>query len=345
MTPPGKIPTSGNRTPDLPLSRRTPQPLGQRGGQFYELSRSVRSGRSKVLPHLTTVCRRRANQFKRRPQIAWAPGWVATEVPSAKSLVWFGQCEVTGMIWSVRSHWYDLVSAKSLVWFGRCEITGMIWSVRSHWYDLVSAKSLVWFGQCEVTGMIWSVRSQWYDLVSAKSLVWFGQCEVTGMIWSVRSHWYDLVGAKSLVWFGRCEVTGMIWSVWSHWYDLVGIWTSASLHLRLTPWPPSCWRGVGVTPGKHTPPTALCGNRLVGPVVKASASRAADPRFDSRLRHGDFSWSSHASDLNIGTPVATLSGAWRYRVGAGTGRPGVSILGLGEMESWIYKILSQCGST
>ena len=29
---------------------------------------------------------------------------------------------------------------------------------------------------------------------------------------------------------------------------------------------------------------------------------------------------------NICTPVATLPGAWRYRVSAGTGRPGVSIL-------------------
>ena len=33
--------------------------------------------------------------------------------------------------------------------------------------------------------------------------------------------------------------------------------------------------------------------------------------------------------------MATLPGAWRYRVSAGTGWPGVSILGLGEMESWI----------
>ena len=39
-----------------------------------------------------------------------------------------------------------------------------------------------------------------------------------------------------------------------------------------------------------------------------------------------FSGSSHTSDLNIGTPVATLPGAWRYRVSTGTGRPGVSIL-------------------
>ena len=66
-------------------------------------------------------------------------------------------------------------------------------------------------------------------------------------------------------------------------------------------------------------------DRLGGQVVKASASRAEDPGFESRLRR-DFSGSIHTSDLNIGTPVATLPGAWRYRVSAGTGRPGVSIL-------------------
>ena len=41
---------------------------------------------------------------------------------------------------------------------------------------------------------------------------------------------------------------------------------------------------------------------------------------------GIFSGSSHTCDLNIGTPVATLPGAWRYRVSTGTGRPGVNIL-------------------
>ena len=65
--------------------------------------------------------------------------------------------------------------------------------------------------------------------------------------------------------------------------------------------------------------------RLVCPVVKVYASRAEDPRFESRLCR-DFSGSSHTSDLKIDTPVATLPGAWRYRVSAGTGRPGVSIL-------------------
>ena len=61
-------------------------------------------------------------------------------------------------------------------------------------------------------------------------------------------------------------------------------------------------------------------DRLVGRVVKASASRAEDPGFKSRWRR-DFSGSSHTSDLNIGTPVATLPGVWRYWVSAGTGRP------------------------
>ena len=66
-------------------------------------------------------------------------------------------------------------------------------------------------------------------------------------------------------------------------------------------------------------------DRLGGLVVKASASGAEDPGFKSRLRR-DFSGSSHTSDLKLGTPVATLPGAWRYRVSTGTGRPGVSIL-------------------
>ena len=64
---------------------------------------------------------------------------------------------------------------------------------------------------------------------------------------------------------------------------------------------------------------------LVGQVVKASAPKAEGPEFESLLRR-DFSGSSHTSDLKLGTPVSTLPGAWRFRVSAGTGRPGVSIL-------------------
>ena len=65
---------------------------------------------------------------------------------------------------------------------------------------------------------------------------------------------------------------------------------------------------------------------LVGLVVKASTLRAADLGFASRMYLGDFSMLSHTSDLKIGTPVATVPGAWRSRLSAGTGCPGVSIL-------------------
>ena len=66
-------------------------------------------------------------------------------------------------------------------------------------------------------------------------------------------------------------------------------------------------------------------HRLVGQVDKVSASKAEGPEFVSHLRW-DFSGSNPTSDFKIGTPVATLPGAWRYGVSAGTGRPGVSIL-------------------
>ena len=59
-------------------------------------------------------------------------------------------------------------------------------------------------------------------------------------------------------------------------------------------------------------------DRLCDLVVKASASRTADPGFDPGP--------THTSDLKLRTAVATLPGAWRYRVSAGTGGPGVGIL-------------------
>ena len=70
------------------------------------------------------------------------------------------------------------------------------------------------------------------------------------------------------------------------------------------------------------------------PSGKVSASRVEGSEFESRLCR-IFSGLSHTSDLNIGTPVTTLPGAWHYRVSTGTGQPGVSILWLGEMESLI----------
>ena len=68
----------------------------------------------------------------------------------------------------------------------------------------------------------------------------------------------------------------------------------------------------------------FCGHhRLVG--QEAPASRAEDPgvRFPLPLR--GFSGSSHTSGLKFGTPVATLPGAWRCSVSAGTGRPGTGV--------------------
>ena len=53
-------------------------------------------------------------------------------------------------------------------------------------------------------------------------------------------------------------------------------------------------------------------------MVKASTSKAEDPG-SNPVYDGIFPWSSHTSDFKIGSPVATLPGAWCYRVSAGTG--------------------------
>ena len=67
------------------------------------------------------------------------------------------------------------------------------------------------------------------------------------------------------------------------------------------------------------------GNRLVGLVVRRPPRERKIP--DSNPASARiFSGSSHTSDSKIGTPVDTLPGVWCYRVSAGTGRPGVSIL-------------------
>ena len=74
--------------------------------------------------------------------------------------------------------------------------------------------------------------------------------------------------------------------------------------------------------------------RLIGLVVRRPPRERKIPGSNPACA-GIFSGSSHTSDSKIGTPVATLPGAWRYRVSAGTGRPGVSILWLGEMENLV----------
>ena len=60
------------------------------------------------------------------------------------------------------------------------------------------------------------------------------------------------------------------------------------------------------------------GNRLVGLVVRRPPRERKIPGLNPACA-GIFSGSSHTSDLKIGTPVATLPGAWRCRVSAGTG--------------------------
>ena len=65
--------------------------------------------------------------------------------------------------------------------------------------------------------------------------------------------------------------------------------------------------------------------RLVGLVVRRPPRERKIPGSNPACAR-IFSGSSHTSDLKIGTPVATLPGAWCYRVSAGTGQPSVSIL-------------------
>ena len=64
---------------------------------------------------------------------------------------------------------------------------------------------------------------------------------------------------------------------------------------------------------------------LVGLVVRRPPREPKIPGSNPTCA-GIFSGSSHTSDSKIGTLVATLPGAWRYRVSAGTVQPGVSIL-------------------
>ena len=81
-------------------------------------------------------------------------------------------------------------------------------------------------------------------------------------------------------------------------------------------------------------------NRLTGLVVKALASRAEVSGFESCLRW-NFSRSSHTSGLKIGTRVATLPDAWRYR--AWLARCQYPVTGWGS--KFDLQLLSQCGST
>ena len=70
-------------------------------------------------------------------------------------------------------------------------------------------------------------------------------------------------------------------------------------------------------------------------MVKASASPTAAQGFDLRLTGGNFSGWRHASDLKSDAPEATLLCVWRYRVSAGIGWAGDSVMWQGEEENLI----------
>ena len=66
-------------------------------------------------------------------------------------------------------------------------------------------------------------------------------------------------------------------------------------------------------------------DRLVGLVARRPPQERTIPGSNPACA-GIFAGSSHTSDSKIGTAVATLPGAWCYRISAETGRPDVSIL-------------------
>ena len=90
----------------------------------------------------------------------------------------------------------------------------------------------------------------------------------------------------SILWLD--EIKGLIWNFYSEWQ-----------HVQLSTKIREKHFGDCKQPSKNNnpppPPPLFHMNRLVGLVVKASASRAEDPRFDSRLRRGDISGSSQTS--------------------------------------------------
>ena len=90
-------------------------------------------------------------------------------------------------------------------------------------------------------------------------------------------------------------------------------------------WPNVSWSGNGHLSSRP--------HRLVGLVVRRPPPERKIPGSNPAFTR-NFSGSGHTSDSKIGITVTTLPSAWRYRVSAGTGRPCISILWLGEVESW-----------
>ena len=90
------------------------------------------------------------------------------------------------------------------------------------------------------------------------------------------------------------------------------------LYVSCKPW---CARRLNDTSTSPTPctPSSHPLPKLRWPCGYASATSAAHPMFDSPRT--DISGSSHTSDLEISTPVATLPGAWHFCVALGLDDP------------------------
>ena len=118
-----------------------------------------------------------------------------------------------------------------------------------------------------VSGVFGSLLSRWCDGLVAQSVVCWAGCSIGGVFGSLLSRWYVWFAAKSVMWWAGCSVDGVLGSLLSRW--CVGLATQSVM----------CW--------------ARCSHRLVGLVVKACASRAEDPGFESRLRRDFFGVESY----------------------------------------------------
>ena len=149
-------------------------------------------------------------------------------------------------------------------------------------------------------------------LVSEQSNLVLCPCAVGGGESLVIRRWWSDDTSAPLITRTSCRdlLNLRLMHMWSIWFSVTWF---GDIHVAL--WMRLC--------GKMLPP--VTSYRLVGLVVRRPPRERKVPG-SNPASAGIFSGPSHTSDLNIGTPVATLSGAWRYRVSTGTGRPGVSIL-------------------
>ena len=169
----------------------------------------------------------------------------------------------------------------------------------------------------------------WVIPVTSKLALQWLPCQAPGVIGSA----LGLVGRVS----AYCD--WVRWKVWSA--TSISVWQHINFSEQIRPWDTlaCCWDVKQPTNKQNLVFSTTLNhqdlhsrNCLVGLVVKASALRTEDWRFESRLQQ-NFSRSSHTCDLKIGSLVATLPGAWCYRVSTETGRPSVSILWLSDVES------------